>query len=172
MSTLGSFFTNLIILLIIIFATVKKIPVFDAFVEGAKEGIKSTVKLAPLILALIVSVNMFKESGAMDILVKLLTPIANFLNMPKDIVPLVLIKPISGSGSLALVSSIFKDFGPDSFIGKLASVIMASSETTFYILTVYLASSKFKLTKKLIFTAILVNIFSFLVSSTIVKLMF
>ena len=172
MSKIGSFFTILIILLIIIFAIIKRIPVFDAFVEGAKEGIKSTVKLAPVILALIVSVNMFRESGAMDILVQLLTPLANFLNMPKDIVPLMLIKPISGSGSLALVSSIFRDFGPDSFIGKLASVIMASSETTFYILTVYLALSKFKLTKKLIFTAILVNIFSFLISNIISKLIF
>ena len=172
MSTLGAFFTNLIILLIIIFAIIKRTPVFDAFVEGAKEGIKSTFKLAPAILALIVSVNMFRESGAMDVLVKLLTSLANFLNMPKDIVPLMLIKPISGSGSLALVSSIFRDFGPDSFIGKLASVIMASSETTFYILTVYLALSKFKLTKKLIFTAILVNIFSFLISNIISKLIF
>ncbi len=172
MSKIGSFFTILIILLIIIFAIIKRIPVFDAFVEGAKEGIKSTVKLAPVILALIVSVNMFRESGAMDVLVKPLTPLANFLNMPKDIVPLMLIKPISGSGSLALISSIFRDFGPDSFIGKLASVIMASSETTFYILTVYLALSKFKLTKKLIFTAILVNIFSFLISNIISKLIF
>ena len=94
------------------------------------------------------------------------------LNIPKDIVPLMLIKPISGSGSLALISSIFRDFGPDSFIGKLASVIMASSETTFYILTVYLALSKFKLKKKLIFTAILVNIFSFLISNIISKLIF
>ena len=172
MSKIGSFFTILIILLIIIFAIIKRTPVFDAFVEGAKEGIKSTVKLAPVILALIVSVNMFRESGAMDVLVKPLTPLANFLNMPKDIVPLMLIKPISGSSSLALVSSIFRDFGPDSFIGKLASVIMASSETTFYILTVYLALSKFKLTKKLIFTAILVNIFSFLISNIISKLIF
>lgn len=172
MSALGAFFTILIILLIIIFAIIKRTPVFDAFVEGAKEGIKSTVKLSPVILALIVSVNMFRESGAMDILVQLLTPLANFLNMPKDIVPLMLIKPISGSSSLALVSSIFRDFGPDSFIGKLASVIMASSETTFYILTVYLALSKFKLTKKLIFTAILVNIFSFLISNIISKLIF
>lgn len=172
MGTIGSFFIILIILLTIIFALLKKTPVFSTFTEGAKEGLKSTFAIVPAIVGLIVSVTMFKESMAMDILVKLLTPMADCLNIPKDIIPLTLIKPLSGSGSLALVSSIFKDFGPDSFIGKLASVIMASTETTFYILTVYLASSKLKLTKKIIITLLLVNVFSFLISNVVTKLIF
>ena len=172
MGTIGSFFIVLIILLTIIFALFKKAPVFSTFTEGAKEGLKSTFSIAPAIVGLIVSVTMFKESMAMDILVKLLNPLANCLNIPKDIIPLTLIKPLSGSGSLALVSSIFKDFGPDSFMGKLASVIMASTETTFYILTVYLASSKLKLTKKIVITALLVNVFSFLISNVVTKLIF
>lgn len=172
MNTLGTFFTVLIILLVITFALFKRTSVFNTFTKGAKEGLNSTFSIAPTVIALIIATEMFKASGGMDILVNLLNPIAKILNIPKAILPLMIVKPLSGSSSLALVSSIFKDFGPDSFTGLLASLIMASTETTFYVLTVYLALSKLKLSKKIITVALLVNVFSFLLSSALAKLIF
>ncbi len=169
MNSLASYTTLAIVLLIIVFGILKKESVFSDFTKGAKEGLLTTFAIAPTVIALITSVTMFKLSGAMDLIIKFLSPFSNFLKIPKELLPIILTKPLSGSSSLAILDSLFKNFSPDSFIGKAASVIMGSTETTFYILTVYFASSKFKVSKKVIIASLLVNIFSFLFSIFLIK---
>ena len=171
MGSFASFVTIFLVFLIILCGLLKKVPIFEIFTKGAKEGLLSTFSIAPTVIGLITAITMFTSSGAMDILVNFLNPIASILNIPKDLLPVMLTKPLSGSGTLAVLSSIFEKFSPDSFIGKAASAIMGSTETTFYILTVYLATSKFKIRKNLLVSAILVNVFSYFCSLVFLKIL-
>lgn len=123
--------------MIILFAFIKKVPCFDTFLEGAKQGLISTYKIAPSLIGLIVAVNMLKASGALEMLIDFIRPAAEFLGFPAEVVPLALLRPVSGSGSTAILNSILQDYGPDSFIGRAASVMAGSTETTFYAIAVY-----------------------------------
>ena len=125
-------FMPIFIATVVIFGFVKKVELFDAFTAGAKDGIFTLLKIAPTLVGLIVAVNMLKASGLTDMLVGLITPITDSLGFPSGIVPMVLLRPISGGGSTALLTGIYRDFGPDSFTGKVASVLAGSTETTFY----------------------------------------
>lgn len=154
---------------ILIFGFLKKVPLFDAFIVGAKNGLYSTISIFPSLIGLIVAVSMLKASGALDILTNLLSPIENLLSVPKETIPLMILRPISGSGSLALVDSIFKSNGPDSFIGKVASVIMGSTETTFYAITIYFGSIGIKKTRHTIPVALIADFTSFVMSILMVK---
>ena len=132
------------IVTVVIFGFVKKVELFDAFTAGAKDGIFTLLKIAPTLVGLIVAVNMLKASGLTDMLVGLITPITDSLGFPSGIVPMVLLRPISGGGSTALLTGIYRDFGPDSFTGKVASVLAGSTETTFYAIAVYFGAVNIK----------------------------
>ncbi len=120
---------------------IKRVPIFDAFTVGAKNGIITLYKIVPTLIGLIVAVNMLKVSGALDLLCNFVAPLAETLGFPKEIVPMVLLRPVSGSGSTALLNQIYIDQGPDSFAGRVASVLAGASETTFYAVTVYFGST-------------------------------
>lgn len=122
---------------IIIHALIKGVPVLDCFMEGAKDGFKTFLNLLPPLVGLILGVSLLGASGALDVIVWLLTPISKITGLPAEVLPLTLLSPVSGSGSLAMYESLLKTCGADSFAGKVASVIMGSSETTFYAVTVY-----------------------------------
>jgi spore maturation protein B len=115
----------------------KRIKVYESFIEGAKEGFAIGVRIIPYLVGILVAIGMFRASGAMDWLVSLIKPLTNLVGFPAEALPTALMKPFSGSGALGLMSDLFKTHGPDSFIGKLSSVIQGSTETTFYILAVY-----------------------------------
>lgn len=137
-------FMPVFIAVVIVFGLIKRVPLFDAFVAGAKDGIKTLVSIAPTLVGLIVAVDMLKASGAMDLICNAVTPLADTLGFPKEIVPMVLLRPVSGGGSTALLTGIYKDYGPDSFAGQVASVLAGSTETTFYAIAVYFGSVKIK----------------------------
>lgn len=137
-------FMPIFIVTVVIFGFVKKVELFDAFTAGAKDGIFTLLKIAPTLVGLIVAVNMLKASGLTDMLVGLITPITDSLGFPSGIVPMVLLRPISGGGSTALLTGIYRDFGPDSFTGKVASVLAGSTETTFYAIAVYFGAVNIK----------------------------
>ena len=137
-------FMPIFIVTVVIFGFVKKVELFDAFTAGAKDGIFTLIKIAPTLVGLIVAVNMLKASGLTDMLVGLITPITDSLGFPSGIVPMVLLRPISGGGSTALLTGIYRDFGPDSFTGKVASVLAGSTETTFYAIAVYFGAVNIK----------------------------
>lgn len=126
-----------IILFVLLFGTWKKVPTYEIFVEGGKEGVKMAFSLLPFLLGMMVSISIFRASGAMDAFVALLSPFLQILGIPGEIVPLALTRPISGTAALAVTTDLIKEFGPDSFIGRLASTMQGSTDTTLYILTVY-----------------------------------
>lgn len=154
------------------FGVIKKVKVFDAFTEGAKQGFDMFVSLLPVLTGLILAVSLMNASGAVDILQKLLSPVAAVLGIPKEVVPLCLMSPVSGSGSLTVYESILNTYGPDSDIGRIASVISASTETTFYAVTVYLGSVGIKKTGNVIPCALAGDLVSFAAAAFTVKVLF
>lgn len=137
MDMVGIYVVPVAIVLIIIFGLVKRVPLFDTFLGGAKEGISSTFSIVPSLIGLLTAVSMLRASGFFELLSDILSPITNFLGFPSEVLPLALMRPISGSGSFALLDDLFTNYSPDSFIGKVASVICGSTETTFYAVAVY-----------------------------------
>ena len=115
----------------------KKVPVYETFVEGAKGGLDTTIRILPHLIAMMVAVSMFRESGALDLLLGLIKPALDFLHFPEELVPLALLRPLTGTGSLAIATDLIAQYGPDSFIGRLAATMQGSTETTLYVLTVY-----------------------------------
>ncbi|GGC86957.1 spore maturation protein B [Thalassobacillus devorans] len=126
-----------IILLILLTATYKRVPTYEKFVEGGKEGIDIAISLLPFLIGMMVSIAIFRASGAMEAFITLVKPLTVLLGMPEEILPLALVRPLSGTAALGMTSELIKTYGPDSFIGYLASVMQGSTDTTFYILTVY-----------------------------------
>ncbi len=123
--------------IILIYATLKKVPTYEHFVEGGKEGVKIAVSIIPFLVGMLVAITVFRTSGALDFFIQLIKPVLHALGIPAEIVPLAFIRPISGTAALGLMSDIISVHGPDSLIGKMASVIQGSTDTTFYVLTVY-----------------------------------
>jgi spore maturation protein B len=115
----------------------RKVKVYDAFVEGAAEGLKATVRILPPLVGLLTAVGVFRASGALDFIIYLLAPLAALLGIPPEAMPLAILRPVSGSASLALVSDIVNLYGPDSYVGRVVSTMMGSTETIFYTLAVY-----------------------------------
>ena len=137
MEQIGVWVAPAFIGLILAFGLLKRVQVFDAFVSGAREGLRSCVSILPPLIGLMMGITMLNASGALDIFSSFLSPVAHALGLPAEVLPLALIKPISGSGSTAILSQIFTTYGPDSWIGRVASVMSASTETTFYCIAVY-----------------------------------
>ncbi len=126
------------------YALFRRVRVFDVFLSGAGNGLRSAVSILPALVGLICAISMLRASGALDFLSNLLSPLLAKIGMPSEVLPLALLKPVSGSGALAMVKDIFDANGPDSFAGKVASVMLGSSETTFYTLAVYYGAVKIR----------------------------
>ncbi len=127
----------LIITVFVVYAAMKKVPVYESFVAGAKGGFEVAVKIIPYLVAMLVAIGIFRASGAMHVFVTALSPLAHLIGMPPEALPMGILRPLSGSGSLGLMTDIMKRYGPDSFIGILVSTMYGSSETTFYVIAVY-----------------------------------
>lgn len=125
------------ILLILIYGLSEKKKVFDVFLDGAKEGMQIVIKLFPTLLGLFVAIGALRYSGILDFIIKLIAPIINLVNIPTEIMPLAILRPISGSASIAVGSDIMNQFGVDSKLGLIASTIMGSTETTLYTIAIY-----------------------------------
>lgn len=126
-----------IIIGILTFGLIKKIPVYEVFTEGAKDGFQIAVKIIPYLVAIIVGISMLRASGAIEMIAQVLAPVLNVFNVPADTLPLMLVRSLSGSGALGIFSDIANNLGPDSYATKLAAIMLGSSETTFYVLAVY-----------------------------------
>lgn len=129
---------------VVLYGLIKRVPVFDLFIKGVREGVKVLYTIAPTIIGLVFAVDLLRSSGAIDVICNFISPAADFLGFPKEIVPMVLLRPVSGSGSTALLTALYEDCGPDSFAGRVASVLAGSSETTFYAVAMYFGSIKVK----------------------------
>lgn len=129
-----------IILLFLSYGYYKKVKVYEVFVEGAKEGFEVGVKIIPFLVAMLVAIGMFRASGALDLLTTLLSPVTNFIGMPSEVLPMAFMRPLSGSGSIGIMTELMQTHGPDSLIGFMASTMFGSTETTFYVVAVYFGS--------------------------------
>ncbi len=129
-----------LIVFIMVFATLKGVKIYEVFVEGAKEGFQVAVRIIPYLVAMLVAIGIFRAGGAMEMLGTLVGPITTFIGMDPELLPLALLRPLSGSGALGVMSELVTTHGPDSLIGRMASVMMGSTETTFYVLAVYFGS--------------------------------
>ena len=119
---------------------VKKVKVYEVFVEGAKDGFTIAVRIIPYLVAILVSIGMFRASGALDLLLNWLAPVLNFIGFPPENLPLAVMRPLSGSGSLGLLTDLVNEYGADSMQAKIGATMFGSSETTFYVLAVYFGS--------------------------------
>jgi len=150
----------------------RKIPVYESFVEGAKEGFATAVRLIPFLVAMFVAIQIFRQSGAMDGFIGLMSPITKLLGIPKEIMPLALIRPLSGSGALGILSNILETYGPDSFLGRLASTVQGSTETTFYVITVYFGAIGVRRVRHSLIAGLAADVTGFLVAVYIVSKVF
>lgn len=154
----------LIILLIVIYGVIEKKEVFDKFIEGAKDGIKIVINIFPTLIGLFLAVGTLRSSGVIDIVVNILDPLLKIVNFPTEIMPLALLRPISGSSSIAVATDIMKNFGVDSQIGIMAAVIMGATETTLYTIAVYSSSVKIKKTRFVLIAALTADIVGIITS--------
>ncbi|MGE5313273.1 MAG: spore maturation protein [Acidobacteriota bacterium] len=150
----------------------KKLKVYEVFVEGSKEGFSVAVRIIPYLVAMLVAIGIFRASGAMDFVVWALSPVTNLIGMPADVLPLALLRPLSGSGSMGLMTELMKINGPDSFIGVLASTMYGSSETTFYVIAVYFGAVGIKNTRHALPAGLIADFFGMLGALFIVRVLF
>ena len=141
---MGAIVIPLFIGLIVIWGIVKKVNVYEAFVEGAGEGLKVAARVLPYLAAILIAIAVFRASGAFDYIGAALSPALKFLGVPAEVLPMAVIKPFSGSATLSALSDIFATCGPDSYAGVLASVMMGSSETIFYTASLYAGAAGIK----------------------------
>lgn len=162
----------LLILIFVGYGIIKKVKVYESFVDGAKEGFNIAVKIIPYLVAMLIAIGIFRAGGAMDWLILILKPITNLIGMPAEVLPMALMRPLSGSGSLGLMTDIMKVHGPDSFIGILVSTIQGSTETTFYVLAVYFGAVNIKSTRHAVPVGLIADIAGILGALFIVRLLF
>ncbi len=161
---MSSFILPLLIGVILLSGLIRKTEPYSCFLEGAKEGLISTFQIAPALIGLLAAISMMRASGFMDFIVENLSPITSFFHVPKEVLPLMLMRPVSGSGALAIVSDLLKTYGPDSKIGLTAAVMMGSTETTFYAISVYFAAAGIKKVRYTVAAALAADIVGMIVS--------
>lgn len=160
-----------VMVLILIYGIKEKKKVYDIFLEGAKEGMEIVIKLFPTLLAIFIAVGMLRYSGIIETIIKMVYIISKTPKFPVEIIPLAILRPISGSASMAMATDIMKTYGVDSNIGKIASTIMGSTETTFYTIAVYTSCVKIKKTRFVLVAALIADFTSIVTSIIIWKIL-
>lgn len=161
----------MVILLIVIYGLIERNKVFDTFLEGAKEGIGIVIGLFPTLVGLFVAIGALRSSGILDLIIQFLTPILNVLKFPSEIMPLALIRPISGSSSIAVATDIMRNCGVDSMFGMMAAVIMGSTETTLYTIAVYTSSVGIKKTRFVLAASLIADVVGIITSVIVCRIL-
>nr|WP_049771690.1 MULTISPECIES: spore maturation protein [Thermincola] len=130
----------MLLLVIPFIAQARGVKVFETFVEGAEKGFETAIKTIPYLVAMMVAIGVFRASGAMDLFIEFVKPATDLIGVPPEVLPLGLMRPLSGGGALGITAELIKTYGPDSFIGRLASTLQGSTDTTFFVLTLYFGS--------------------------------
>ncbi|MCW3491464.1 spore maturation protein [Dethiobacter alkaliphilus] len=156
----------------LVYAVIKKVDVFDTFVEGAKDGFATSVKLIPFLVAMLVAIGLLRASGALDLFIDFLTPLLSRFNIPGEVVPLAIMRPLSGSGALGITAEIFNSHGPDSFVGRIASTMQGSTDTTLFVLTVYFGSVGIRRTRHALAVGLLADLTGFIAAIIVCTMVF
>ena len=151
---------------------IKKVPIYEEFTEGAKDGFKVAVNIIPYLVAIIVGISMFRASGIVEMISNLCSPVLSHFNVPADTIPVMLVRPLSGSAALGVFSDIAHNLGPDAYATKLAAVMIGSSETTFYVLAVYFGAVGISKLRYALIVGLLADAISILAAIAVCNLMF
>lgn len=160
-----------IILIVVSFGFKEKINVFDVFIKGAKEGAKTVIELFPTLLCLFVAIGALRTSGVIEAVVKLINPLISLINFPAEVLPLAILRPISGSASMAIATDIMTKYGVDTKIGLIASTIMGSTETTLYTIAIYTSCINVKKIRFVLYAALFADLIGMITSNFIINLM-
>jgi len=161
-----------VLLLFVGWAAFKKVKVYEVFVEGAKEGFTTAIRIIPYLVAMLVAIGIFRASGGLELLSALLAPVTSWIGMPPEALPMAMLRPLSGSGSLGLMTELMKVHGPDSLLGVMVSTMYGSSETTFYVLAVYFGSVGIRKTRHAVPVGLIADIAGMLAAVWIVNILF
>ncbi|AST97944.1 MULTISPECIES: spore maturation protein [Shouchella] len=172
LTSLSVWLIPLLIGFVVLVASFKRVPTYETFVSGAKEGFSMAVSIIPYLVGMLVAIYVFRASGAMDALVGAMAPVLSWVGIPADIVPLALMRPISGTGALGLMTDLTAVHGPDSYIGRLAATLQGSTDTTFYILTVYFGAVGIKKMGDALKVGLLADLVGMIAAVVVVSLVF
>lgn len=159
------------IFVILLYGFFEKKKVFDIFLKGANEGLKMVIKIFPTLIGLFLAIGALSSSGILDFFINMIRPFLSIAKIPPEIMPLAILRPISGSGSIAVATDLIKKFGVDSFIGLITATIMGSTETTLYTIAVYTSSVKIKKTRFVLFAALAADLTGMLASVAIWRIL-
>lgn len=155
-----------------VYGAFKNVKVYESFVEGAKGGFQMAIRIIPYLVAILVAVGMLRGAGAIDMLSRVLDPVLRHVGFPVEILPLAIMRPLSGSGSMGIVTELIQVHGPDSFIGRLAASAYGSTETTFYVLAVYFGAVGIKKARHAVLSGLAADIAGLIAAITICRLVF
>ena len=168
---MDNYIVPVLILALFIYALIKKVPVYDSFVKGAAEALKMCFSIFPYLVAIFLCVEFFRVSGLSAMLAAFLSPIFNLIGIPRELIELMLIRPMSGSAGLTLLSEIYTEYGADSYVARCASLIMATSETVFYVVAVYFSGIKIKNLGLAVFISLFATLISCALGCILLKFM-
>jgi spore maturation protein B len=166
------FILPLIIVSFPLYGLYKKVPVYEEFVEGAREGFHVAVRIIPYLVAILFSIGMFRASGALDFLIDGLRPILNVIAIPPEVIPMAIVRPLTGSGSAAIVLDMINVYGEDSIFVKMAATMFGSTETTFYVIAVYFGAVNIRKTRHAVPAGLLADFTAMLMAVYLVRWLF
>ena len=172
LSVLSAFVLPAILVGFPVYGLLKRVPVYEAFVEGAKEGFSVAVRIIPYLVAVLFAIAMFRASGALDAFVGLLGPVTALVGIPAEVLPMAILRPLTGSGSAALVADMIAQYGEDSLLVKMAATMYGSSETTFYVLAVYFGAVGVKKYRHAVSVGLISDAIGFVIAVYVVRLLF
>lgn len=150
----------------------RRVPVYEEFVEGAKDGFKIAVTIIPYLVAILFAIGMFRASGAMDFLIEALRPVLGLIGIPAEVLPMMIVRPLTGSGSAAILADMVAQFGEDSLVVKMAATMFGSTETTFYVIAVYFGAVGIKKTRHAVPAGLLADLAAMILAVYVVRLLF
>jgi spore maturation protein B len=171
-SLLSVFVLPLIVVGFPLYGLYKKVPVYETFVEGAKEGFQVAVRIIPYLVAILFAIGMFRASGAMDFLISALNPVLSLIGFPGEVLPMAIIRPLTGSGSAGIVVDMIAQYGEDSILVKMAAVMFGSTETTFYVIAVYFGAVNIKKARHAVAAGLTADFAAMIIAVWVVRLLF
>lgn len=171
-SLLSYFVIPVIVVGFPLYGLYKRVPVYESFVEGAKEGFNVAVRIIPYLVAILFAIGMFRASGAMDALVTALNPVLSLIGFPGEVLPMAIVRPLTGSGSAGLVADMINQYGEDSIFVKMAATMFGSTETTFYVIAVYFGAVNIKKTRHAVPAGLTADFAAMLIAVWVVRLLF
>lgn len=171
-SLLAYFVIPVIVVGFPLYGLYKRVPVYESFVEGAKEGFNVSVRIIPYLVAILFAIGMFRASGAMDFLVTSLNPLLTLIGFPGEVLPMAIIRPLTGSGSAGLVADMINQYGEDSLFVKMAATMFGSTETTFYVVAVYFGAVNIKKTRHAVAAGLTADFSAMIIAVWMVRLLF